>query len=64
MTEAVQSIPTYLTVEQVAKSLGVHPQQVYTLARSKQLPSRRIGKLWRFDPAEVLEWINSGAAGK
>jgi excisionase family DNA binding protein len=60
VTETV--IPQYMTVEQVAQRLGVHEQQVYALARSGRLPSRRVGRFWRFDPTEVLEWIDSGKA--
>ena len=43
----------YLTAEEVGRYLGIHPVTVRRLARTGQLPAKRYGKLWRFDPAVI-----------
>lgn len=52
---ASRSLPTteLLTAEEVAKILKLSKMAVYELARTKQLPSIRIGRRVRFDPAKV-----------
>ena len=45
----------YLTAEEAAKYLGIHPSTVRRLARRGELPAFRIGKLWRFEPAELMK---------
>lgn len=49
-----------LTAQEVAEILGVTLNWVYKLGRDGSLPSVRIGKLVRFDPKEVKEFIEKG----
>lgn len=37
----------YLTVEQVAEKLQLHPKTVRKLFREKAIPGRQIGREWR-----------------
>jgi len=50
---------TFLTSQQVAALLRVHPKHIYRLLK-RGLPGHRVGGTWRFDRAAVLAW--SGAA--
>lgn len=49
-----------LTVAEVAALLGVHPQTVYDLARSGELPGRKVRSEWRFLPSDVAAYQKSG----
>jgi excisionase family DNA binding protein len=49
--------PDVLTLEEVAELLAVEPAAVERLARSGELPGRRIGELWRFARSAVLAWL-------
>ena len=41
------------TAEEVARFLGIHPQTVYTKARTGEFPSHRIGRTLRFKADEI-----------
>jgi excisionase family DNA binding protein len=56
--------PDVLTLEDVAELLQVDTQLVEELARSGELPGRRIGEGWRFARAAVLEWLAQGSPPK
>jgi excisionase family DNA binding protein len=53
--------PDVLTLEEVAQLLAVEPEAVEELARTGELPGRRIGEAWRFARAAVLEWLAQGS---
>jgi len=44
-------------VHQAAKKLDVHPSWIYRWSREGKLPSVRIGKYLKFDPAKLEIWI-------
>jgi excisionase family DNA binding protein len=46
-----------LTARELAERLGVHPNYVYALAKSGELPSYRFGGNRRFSWAEVELWL-------
>jgi len=45
-----------LTVNDVASFLNVSEAYVYELAKRKQIPRGKIGRLYRFEEAEVEAW--------
>src|SRR4030065_1137292 len=47
-----------LRAEQVAEMLGCSKWNVYALAEREELPSIRIGRSVRFDPEDVVEFVN------
>jgi len=47
----------YLTVEQVAKQLGLSEYRVRELIREKQIRATKIGQ-WRVKPEDLKEFIN------
>jgi len=50
----------WLSVEEIAKYLGISKDTVYTWINSKNMPAQKIGRLWKFKRDEVDEWIRSG----
>ena len=47
-----------LRAEEVAKMLACSKWFVYALAKRKELPSISIGRTVRFDPKDVVEFVN------
>jgi excisionase family DNA binding protein len=52
----------WLSVDEIAKYLGISRDTVYTWIANKQLPGHRVGRLWKFKRAEVDEWVRAGCA--
>lgn len=47
-----------LTIEEVAKYLRVSERTVYDWAQKGEIPSGKIGTVWRFKKTEIEKWIN------
>lgn len=47
-----------LTIEEVAKYLRVSERTVYDWAQKGDIPSGKIGTVWRFKKAEIEKWVN------
>ena len=47
-----------LTIEEVAKYLRVSERTVYDWAQKGEIPSGKIGTVWRFKRAEIEKWVN------
>lgn len=54
----------WLSVEEIARYLGVVEDTVYRWIERRSLPAHRVGKLWKFKTEEIDEWIRSGGAGE
>ena len=52
----------WLSVEEIAKHLGVSRDTVYTWVNEKGMPAHKVGKLWKFQIKEVDNWIRSDKA--
>jgi excisionase family DNA binding protein len=52
----------WLSVEEIAHHLGVSKETVYRWLEKQKVPAHRIGKLWKFKPSEVDQWVLSGEA--
>jgi excisionase family DNA binding protein len=52
------------TVNEIADELHVHRITIYRLLKSGKIPGFKIGRVWRFDSAQVREWLtrDDGAA--
>jgi excisionase family DNA binding protein len=51
-----------LDLEQAAELLRVKPEVVRALAESQRIPARRVGDVWRFWHAALLDWLKGDAA--
>ena len=47
-----------LTIEEVARYLRVSERTVYDWAQKGEIPSGKIGTVWRFKKAEIEKWVN------
>lgn len=52
----------WVSVDDLAKHLGVAKDSVYRWIDDKGLPAHRIGRLWKFKLSEVDEWVRAGGA--
>jgi excisionase family DNA binding protein len=50
------------SVEGIADYLGVSKETIYRWLDRGSIPAHRIGKLWKFKPSEVDNWVMSGGA--
>jgi len=54
----------WLSVEEIAVHLGIKQDTVYKWVAKKQMPAHRVGRLLKFDKAEIDAWVKSGEAGR
>ena len=47
-----------LTIDEVAKYLRVSERTVYEWAQKGEIPSGKIGTVWRFKKSELEKWVN------
>jgi PTS system nitrogen regulatory IIA component len=47
-----------LTIDEVAKYLRVSERTVYDWAQKGDIPSGKIGTVWRFKKSEIEKWVN------
>ncbi|MDR3171202.1 MAG: PTS sugar transporter subunit IIA [Treponema sp.] len=52
-----------LTIEEVAKYLRVSERTVYDWAQKGEIPSGKIGTVWRFKQSEIEKWVNDRLSG-
>jgi PTS system nitrogen regulatory IIA component len=48
-----------LTIEEVAKYLRVSERTVYDWSQRGEIPSGKIGTVWRFKKSEIEKWVNN-----
>jgi len=44
------------TVDEIAKSLKLHPYTVRRLCREKKIPAFKFGGQWRFNKQDIEKW--------
>ncbi len=52
----------WLSVEEIARHLGVSKESIYRWVESAKIPAHKVGRQWRFQAAEVDAWVVSGKA--
>lgn len=52
-----------LTLEEVARYLRVSERTVYDWAQKGEIPSGKLGTVWRFKKAEIEQWVNDRLSG-
>ncbi len=57
IVKELESRKDALKAGELAQLLGVTKQHIYKMAAQNVMPSFRIGRAVRFDPAEVAEWL-------
>jgi len=57
------SLPTFLTVDELAAVLRCQPEKVYRLAARRELPSYKVEGRRLFNEAEVARWLERQREG-
>jgi excisionase family DNA binding protein len=57
--DAIRTLPTFLTSEEVLGCLKVTPRTLYRLIHAGDLPAVRVGRQWRFRRADLENWLTS-----
>lgn len=52
----------WVSVEDVAKHLGVTKDSVYRWIETRHLPAHKVGRLFKLKLTEVDEWVRAGGA--
>jgi len=47
----------WVSLDEVAKYLGVSKDTIYRWITNKQMPAHKTGRLWKFKISEVDEWV-------
>lgn len=55
-------IPRYLTIEQAAELLHLHPDTVRRFLRQKRLPGKKVGHEWRISSEALDNFMQSREA--
>jgi excisionase family DNA binding protein len=58
LSDNQQSLEPFWDADQVAKILGVDVAYVYSQARSRKIPSVKLGKYRRFSPDQIRKWLD------
>ena len=52
----------WLSVDEICSYLGIKRDTIYKWIDKKNMPARKIGRLWKFKIDEVDKWVRSGGA--
>ncbi len=52
----------WVSVDAVAKHLGIAKDTVYRWIDARGLPAHRVGRLWKFKLSDIDEWVRAGGA--
>ena len=59
----LSTIPQLLTIDQLAERLGITVRHVRRVVAEKRVPYLKVGKLVRFDPDQIMQWLASRRQG-
>jgi excisionase family DNA binding protein len=54
----------WLSVDEIAAYLGIKRDTIYKWIERKNMPGKKVGRLWRFKQDEIDEWVNAGRAAE
>jgi excisionase family DNA binding protein len=53
-----------MTIREVAEFLKVTERTIYKLTAEGQIPSFKVGGSWRFQRADLVQWMSEKASGQ
>ena len=54
------TLPRLLTIDQLAEHLGTSRRHLRRLIAERRIPYVKVGRLIRFDPHEIADWLDAG----
>jgi excisionase family DNA binding protein len=57
-----KTVDRWLSVDEIPGHLGVKRYTIYKWIERKSMPAHKVGSLWKFNLAEIDDWVRSGAA--
>lgn len=54
-----ETLPRLLTIDQLAEHLGTSHRHLRRLIAERRIPYVKVGRLIRFDPAEIAAWLDN-----
>ena len=54
----------WVSVEDVARHLGVSKDTIYRWIEAERLPAHKVGRFWKFKFQEVDDWVPAGGAAE
>jgi excisionase family DNA binding protein len=52
----------WFSVDEIAAHLGVKRDTIYVWLSDRKMPGHKVGRLWKFDVAEVNRWVKAGGS--
>jgi len=52
----------WMSLEEIAKHLGVSQDTVHRWIRLRGMPAHKVGRLWKFKVSQVDAWVQVGKA--
>lgn len=49
---------TFITIDELAARLGTSSRHIRRLVAERRIPYVKVGRLVRFDPADIAAWID------
>ncbi len=63
MTKRTELREPWVSVDEVARHLGVAKDTIYRWIEARGLPAHKVGRLWKFKLEFVDQWVEAGGAG-
>jgi excisionase family DNA binding protein len=57
--EAATTLEPVVDSEEAARFLNINPKTLQKMARNREVPAYRIGKLWKFRISDLDGWLRS-----
>ena len=57
-TDISATIEPLIDAVEAARLLGIHPVTLCEYARKGLIPAIKIGRVWRFRPSRLLQWLD------
>ena len=54
----------WVSIEDVARHLGVVRESIYRWIKDHNLPAHRVGRHWKFKLSEIDRWVQRGGGNK
>ena len=57
-------IERWVSMNEICEHLGIKRDTALKWILNKNMPAKKIGKLWKFKISEIDEWVNKGGTAE